>query len=70
MLVSWAGPNALSEAMSFRFSHRRRYRPQLLHGPRWLARGMLQVHSSASVQSATARDEGASGAATIHAFGY
>ena len=44
----------------FRFSHRRRYRPQLLHGPRWLARGKVQVHSSASVQSATARDEGAS----------
>ena len=44
----------------FRFSHRRRYWPQLLHGPRWLARGILQVHSSASVQSATARDEGAS----------
>ena len=54
----------------FRFSHRRRYRPQLLHGPRWLARGILQVHSSANVQSATARDEGASGAATIYTFGY
>ena len=53
-----------------RFSYRRRCRPQLLHDPRWLTRGILQVHSSASVQSATARDEGASGAATIHALGY